>query len=118
MAALWARIENPAVQNLCVDWGMEAEFYPEIIPDLYAGEPLWLYARLPLEPRQVTLCGELDGRYWETSGRVSPAAGGEGLATLWARSKIEALEDSRMFGVDPADGPPPGPRTWPWSSAC
>ena len=102
MAALWARIENPAVEDLCVDWGMEAEFYPEIIPDLYAGEPLWLHARLPLEPRQVTLCGELDGRYWETTARVSPAPGGEGLAVMWARSKIEALEDSRIFGVDPA----------------
>ena len=102
MAALWARIENPAVEDLCVDWGMEAEFYPEIIPDLYAGEPLWLHARLPLEPRQVTLCGELDGRYWETTARVSPVPGGEGLAAMWARSKIEALEDSRIFGVDPA----------------
>jgi Ca-activated chloride channel family protein len=81
---------------------MEAEFYPEIIPDLYAGEPLWLYARLPFEPREVTVCGELDGQYWETTSTLSPAAGGEALATLWARSKIEALEDSRIFGIDPA----------------
>jgi hypothetical protein len=102
MAQLWARIENPALQNLCVDWGMEAEFYPEIIPDLYAGEPLWLYARLPFEPREVTVCGELEGQNWETTSTLSPAAGGEGLATLWARSKIEALEDSRIFGIDPA----------------
>lgn len=102
MAQLWARIENPALQNLCVDWGMEVEFYPEIIPDLYAGEPLWLYARLPFEPREVTVCGELDGQYWETTSTLSPAAGGEALATLWARSKIEALEDSRIFGIDPA----------------
>jgi Ca-activated chloride channel family protein len=101
MAALWAHIENPAVRDLCVDWGMEAESYPEVIPDLYAGEPLWLQARLPFEPREVTLCGELDGRYWETAVAVNPVAGGEGLATLWARSKIEALEDSRIFGVDP-----------------
>jgi len=102
MSALWSRIENPAVQDLCVDWGMEAEFYPELIPDLYAGEPLWLYARLPFEPQQVTLCGELDGRYWEAASRLEPIAAGEGIAQLWARSKIEALEDSRIFGVDPA----------------
>jgi Ca-activated chloride channel family protein len=103
MSALWSRIENPAVSDICVDWGMEAEFYPEIIPDLYAGEPLWLYARLPFEPRQVTLCGELEGRYWETAIPVSPGAGAEGVAQLWARSKIEALEDSRIFGVDHAE---------------
>jgi Ca-activated chloride channel family protein len=103
MTALWARIENPAVQNLQVDWGMEAEFYPEIIPDLYAGDPLWLYARLPFEPQEVTLTGELDNRYWQTVSRVSPLAGGEGLATMWARSRVEALEDSRIFGVDAAE---------------
>ena len=100
MSELWVHIENPAVQNLCVDWGMDAEYYPEIIPDLYAGEPLWLYARLPFEPRQVTLCGDLDGRPWETVSRISPLPGSPGLATLWARRKVEALEDSRIFGVD------------------
>jgi Ca-activated chloride channel family protein len=102
MAQLWARIKNPALQNLCVDWGMEAEFYPEIIPDLYEGEPLWLYARLPFAPQEVMVCGELEGRYWETTSALNPTAGGEALATLWARSKIEALEDSRIFGIDPA----------------
>jgi Ca-activated chloride channel family protein len=103
MTALWARIENPAVQDLEVDWGMEADFYPEIIPDLYAGEPLWLHARLPFQPREVTVFGALDGRHWQTSSLVNPTPGGEALATLWARSRIEALEDSRIFGTDAED---------------
>ena len=102
MSRLWARIQNPAIKNICVDWGMDADFYPAIVPDLYAGEPLWLYARLPFQPSEVTICGELEGRPWEQSSRVLPGAGNENLATLWARSKIEALEDSRIFGEDPA----------------
>ena len=81
---------------------MDAEFYPEVIPDLYAGEPLWLTARLPYEPREVTICGELGGRPWQQNSRILPGAGSENLATLWARSKIEALEDSRIFGENPA----------------
>jgi Ca-activated chloride channel family protein len=101
ITGLWARIENPAVQNICVDWGMDAEFYPEVVPDLYSGEPLWLYARLPHLPREVTVCGELEGRYWEMISRGLPGSGGGNLATLWARSKIQALEDSRIFGTDP-----------------
>jgi Ca-activated chloride channel family protein len=101
MASLWARIENPAVQDLCVDWGMPAEYYPEIIPDLYAGEPLWLFARLPREPATVTLCGELMGQPWETTTSPLPVAGSESLATMWARHKIEALQDSRIFGTAP-----------------
>jgi Ca-activated chloride channel family protein len=35
------------------------------------------------------------------SSRQLPGSGGGNLATLWARSKIEALEDSRVFGADP-----------------
>jgi Ca-activated chloride channel family protein len=101
MSRLWSRIQNPAIKNICVDWGMEADFYPQIVPDLYAGEPLWLYARLPFQPVDVTICGELEGRPWEQSSRVLPGAGNENLATLWARSKIEALEDGRIFGQDP-----------------
>jgi Ca-activated chloride channel family protein len=99
MAALWSRIENPAVQNLHIDWGMEAEFYPEIIPDLYAGEPLWLHARLPREPAAITVRGELDGRSWETVAAVGGTTGSEDIATLWARGRIESLEDSRVFGL-------------------
>ncbi len=101
MSSLWARIENPAIQNICVDWGMEAEFYPEVIPDLYAGEPLWLHARLPHEPREVTVCGELEGRHWQAVSRELPGKGNDSIATLWARSKVEALEDSQIFGIDP-----------------
>jgi Ca-activated chloride channel family protein len=101
MSQLWSRIQNPAVQNLCVDWGMEAEFYPEIIPDLYAGEPLWLYARLPFQPTEVTLCGELEGVYWQQGSRLFAGPGSDTLATLWARSKIASLEESVIFGVDP-----------------
>jgi len=101
ISSLWSRIENPAIQNICVDWGMDAEFYPEVIPDLYAGEPLWIYARLPMQPREITLCGELDGRYWEMESRPLPSSGSSNLATLWARSKIEALEDSLIFGAEP-----------------
>ena len=102
MARLWSKIQNPAIKNICVDWGMDAEFYPEVIPDLYAGEPLWLTARLPFEPREVTICGELGDRPWQQNSRILPGAGSENLATLWARSKIEALEDSRIFGENPA----------------
>ncbi|MDT8319547.1 MAG: marine proteobacterial sortase target protein, partial [Xanthomonadales bacterium] len=96
MAELWRRIKNPAVTDVCVDWGMEAEFYPEIVPDLYAGEPLWLLARLPREPVEVSVCGELDGAPWEIHSRPVAATGGQDLALLWARSKVEALEDSRL----------------------
>ena len=101
ISALWQRIRLPAIQDICVDWGMPAEYYPEVVPDLYAGSPLWLVARLPAEPRTVTLCGRLNGQPWSHDVQIRPGQGSETLATLWARRKIEALQDSLVFGADP-----------------
>jgi Ca-activated chloride channel family protein len=105
MNALWSRIQTPALTDICVDWGSGAEYYPEIIPDLYAGEPLWLTARLPGQPTLVYLCGRLDGNEWNMTVNTWDALAhdsiGDNLAKLWARSKIEALEDAVMFGADP-----------------
>jgi Ca-activated chloride channel family protein len=101
MSRLWTHIRLPALADICVDWGQDAEFYPEVIPDLYAGEPLWLVARLPLQPRAIRLCGLLGGGAWETSINPLPLGGGDTLATLWARRKIESLEDSMVFGMEP-----------------
>jgi len=105
MSALWGRIQLPALTDICVDWGTSAEYYPEVIPDLYAGEPLWLLARLPSEPAIVGLCGNLNGLDWNLHvngwDAVGSAPGEDNLAKLWARKKIEALEDSLMFGTDP-----------------
>ncbi|NND44873.1 MAG: VWA domain-containing protein, partial [Xanthomonadales bacterium] len=67
MVALWSRIQYPALSDICIDFGVDAEYYPEIIPDLYAGDPLWVTARLPMQPREVLLCGQLDGQPWEFS---------------------------------------------------
>jgi len=97
MNELWQRIQSPALQNIEVDWGMTAEYYPEIIPDLYAGEPLWLVARLPAQPRNVLLRGDLNGADWQQETNPYPGAGSEDLATLWARGRVEALQDSRLF---------------------
>ena len=101
MAALWSRIQSPALMDICVDWGMDAEYFPEVIPDLYAGEPLWLFARMSTEPSQVSVCGEFHDSPWELQAQPLRTEGSETLATLWARNKVESLEDSRLFGTDP-----------------
>ena len=105
MSALWGRIQLPALTDICVNWGDAAEYFPEVIPDLYAGEPLWLLARLPAEPTMIGLCGELNDQNWELNvngwDAASGGPGGDNLAKLWARKKIEALEDGLMFGADP-----------------
>ena len=100
MSRLWSHIRLPALSDICVDWGTDAEFYPEIIPDLYAGEPLWIVARMPLQPSQIRVCGLLNGQYWEDESAPMLTEGTDTLATLWARRKIESLEDGLVFGAD------------------
>ena len=104
MTALWGRIQLPALTDICVEWGESAEFYPEVIPDLYAGQPLWLIARLSSEPTMIGVCGQLNGLDWhlDVNGwdAASSGPGEDNLASLWARKKIEALEDGLMFGAD------------------
>jgi Ca-activated chloride channel family protein len=101
MSMLWTRIRLPAISDICIDWGIEAEYYPEIIPDMYAGSPLWVIARLPSEPLYIELCGELNGAWWSHEVKARPGLGNDTLASLWGRAKVEALQDSLVFGADP-----------------
>ena len=52
----------------------------------------------------IGLCGNLNGQDWDLNVNGWDAAagstGGDNLAKLWARKKIEALEDGKMFGAD------------------
>ncbi|KAA9130826.1 VWA domain-containing protein [Marinihelvus fidelis] len=101
MTTLWNRIRLPAVSDIRLDWGAEVEYYPEIIPDLYAGEPLWVVARMPRAPGAVSIVGELNGMEWRHDAMPAITDGGETLATIWARHKVEALQDATVFGADP-----------------
>ena len=101
MSALWQRIQLPALTDICVNWGDSAEFFPEVVPDLYAGEPLWLLARMPSQPTIIGLCGNLNGQDWNLDingwDATDSGGGGDNLAKLWARKKIESLQDSLLF---------------------
>ncbi len=101
MNYLWDRIERPALADICVDWGQDAEFYPEVIPDLYAGEPLWLTAKFDSLPQSVTLCGHFGNKGWQQTVSLNSVPDSEIVATLWAKTRLAALENSLLFGVPP-----------------
>ena len=81
--------------------GFDAETYPEVIPDLYAGEPLWVTAKFDSLPQSVNLCGHFGGRGWQQNLSLADAPDSEIVSTLWARTRLAALEDSLLFGVPP-----------------
>ena len=100
MTDLWTHIRLPAISDLCIDWGGQAEYYPEVLPDLYAGEPLWVVARLQRRPDLVSLCGTLNDQAWTFDAWPRLEDGSDMLATLWARKKVESLQEGMLFGAD------------------
>jgi Ca-activated chloride channel family protein len=97
MADLFAKIETPAMTNLTATWpdDMKAEFWPNPLPDLYAGEPVALAVKSPDASGTLTLSGDRGDERWTVSLPLDKAGSREGIGKLWARSKIRALEGLR-----------------------
>jgi len=99
MEELAAKIEAPVLGDLEVHWNDEVEQWPARIPDLYAGEPLLVAARLPRYVGEVVLRGRRDGRPFEVRLPLEPGAPQRGLHKLWARRKIAHWMLQRGTGV-------------------
>lgn len=97
MAALFAKIETPAMTNLSAKFpnGMSAEFWPNPLPDVYAGEPVALAIKSAAATGIVKLSGDRGDEQWSVDLPLDKAATREGIGKLWARSKIRALEGQR-----------------------
>jgi len=99
MSALFAKLEKPVMLGLKAAWpqGTSAEVWPDPLPDLYAGEPVVLSAKIGAMGGELHLSGMFDGKPWTAALRLSDAVDGVGVAKLWARSKIDSLE-AKAYG--------------------
>lgn len=95
MAALFGKLRSPVLKDIRVAWpaGTQADMQPERIPDLYAGEPLLLHAKLARLDGGVTLSGRSAGRPWTTTLALQGGAPHAGIATAWARARLATLDD-------------------------
>lgn len=98
MEALLTKLASPALTNVVIEWPHGAEQWPERIPDLYAGEPIVVSARIPRLGAEIVARGELGGAPWSARLPLTSASNGSGVATVWARRKIEALMDAERRG--------------------
>ena len=78
---------NAAIQN-------NTELFPEIIPDLYAGEPLTLLLKSDELPKTITLKGDYGNTEWQTSETLVNTSQ-SGIRIAWAREKIASLMNQR-----------------------
>ena len=102
MGSLFKKLESPVLTDVRVDWDdASVEAWPAKIPDLYAGEPLIVAAKLSRAGGGVQVSGERNGVRWSERVPLGATAGDSGVDRLWARRKIATLMD-RMSekGVD------------------
>ena len=101
MDALLAKLDKPAMRDVQLDWPGVAEMYPARVPDLYAGEAVQVIARLDKLEDAVTVRG-LRPQPWVrrvalTGDHATPSPG---IGRLWARARIDSLEDELRRGGD------------------
>jgi Ca-activated chloride channel family protein len=100
MIRLFARLEAPVLNNLSAAFHQDpaAEMWPARLPDLYAGEPVMITARLTKDSGNLSLTAHQDNADWSLMVDLDEAQHGKGIARFWARQKIENLMDRRHDG--------------------
>jgi Ca-activated chloride channel family protein len=103
MGELFEKIERPALTDIDLAWpsGITAELSASRIPDVYYGEPVVLTARLASVPRGlVSLSGRNGSGFWMRQIALTNPRKDAGVASLWARNRIQDLLDQRRGGAD------------------
>ncbi len=105
MSRLFRKLERPQVTDIKVEWpsDIEALPYPSTVPDLYAGEPIVIKARLARAPRpgdQLSISGRSAGGDWGAELPLSIDEPAPGTAAVWARAHIAELLDRERRGDD------------------
>ncbi|MEQ9639545.1 MAG: marine proteobacterial sortase target protein [Alphaproteobacteria bacterium] len=101
MRRLLHKLKHPVLTDLAVtvDGEAPAEAFPWPLPDLYAGEPVALALRLPDGVSRIEVSGRHGDTPWRQEIALADAEAGQGLARLWARERIAALEAARLTGM-------------------
>lgn len=104
LTALFEKIDRPALRDVAFDWPAGTEVFPAIIPDVYSDEPLMVVAKLPQGAHSLKAHGQAGSMAWQktinTQHNPRPS---QGIARLFAREKIAALDDALMLGADEAE---------------
>jgi Ca-activated chloride channel family protein len=95
MAALFQKLETPALTDVKAQWPMVVDMWPSVVGDLYQGEPVVIVGKTITGGKQgtLTLQGVVGGKGWNSALTLGEATPASGIAALWARRKIDALLD-------------------------
>lgn len=102
IATLIEKIDRPVSQEIEVTWpsSTAVESFPDRLPALYAGEPVVVLVRGRVLFGDGVVAGKSRYLAWRESVPVTVDERGSGIATLWARAKVESLLDEKTLGAD------------------
>ena len=100
MDALYRKLDSPVVRDIEITWPIPVESYPKKLPALYLNEPLLVVARGDNLQGDIHVSGSTARLPWYQSFSSESDVVHLGVGTLWARSKIESLEDEKIAGRD------------------
>jgi Ca-activated chloride channel family protein len=100
MGDFFAKLEHPVLADIELRWpDPDAETWPAQIPDLYAGRPVVVAARLGTVYGELVATGVRADEPWEVRTPLTVGATRAGVNRLWARRKIASLVDQRARGL-------------------
>lgn len=103
MGDLFARLASPALTDISVTWpgGVAADMYPAAIPDLYRSEPVIVSVRTPAGTSgEITISGDRGDQTFTSSTLLDNGKSAAGIASLWARARIDELDSQVYRGAD------------------
>ena len=104
MQDLFSKIGSPVVTELKAELvGNAARITPDMLPDLYRGEPVLLMAEAKDLGGSLKISGNIGAQPWEVTLPISKAAKGDGISKLWARRRIADFEVASTLGTLTSD---------------
>ncbi len=105
MQELFDKLSKPVLTDIRAYFpgAAAAEIAPDPIPDLYAGEPVVFAVALSADAERVVLDGRVGDARWRQTVTLDGGNAASGIAKLWARNRIAALEDAWLEGEDRAE---------------
>lgn len=97
MSALHRKLERPALTDIRLDWHLAVpaapEVFPQIIPDLYIGDPISFSVRLPNQSGEalsgaLRISGRLNNEEWSRLVPLASVKPVSGVAGVWGRAKV------------------------------
>jgi Ca-activated chloride channel family protein len=106
MDALFKKLQQPQVTDINVQWpsGVMVDSFPATVPDLYLGEPVTVKVEASGEFRpddRIRISGNSVAGGWTADLPVSAALSSAGVAALWARARIDELQNIERRHSDP-----------------